>query len=407
MMLWLLQSETLGLLAEARRRCADPAAALAWERAEAAELARETALVEGRGAPGPVGAGGKLEARDGQLPRGLTIAGSTADIRIEGVLTKKPDFFAAWFGGGNTTYTAIRNALSVAATDPAVKNIVLSVDSPGGSVDGLFETLDAVAAVRASGKGLRVRAEYATSAAYGIAAAAGKIEAVGRGATFGSIGVAASYLVDPEVVTLTNTDSPDKRPDLTTPEGKAVVVKYLDQVSAEFARAIAAGRGVTTKTVTEGYGRGAVLTAPHAKELGMIDAIQSTPLRAVSKRGKTMSGTDEQTDARAAAASAADAEQRGEARERDRVCAHLKMGEACGDMAIALEAIRKGSPMTQELQASYMAAGMNRSDRSKRQTETTAAVAVVAGEGESPANATDLGDAIVAQMKRERGFVHG
>jgi ClpP class serine protease len=404
--LWLLQPETLGLIAEGRRRCTDTAAALAWERAETDALARETARVEGRSAPGSA-PGGKVEARDGQLPRGLSVAGATAEIRIEGTLTKRPDFFAAWFGGGNTTYAAIRNALSVAATDPAIKDIVLSIDSPGGSVDGLFETLDALAAVRASGKGLRVRAERATSAAYGLAAAAGKIEASDRAATFGSIGTAISYQLDADVVTLTNTDSPDKRPDLTTPEGKAVVVKYLDQVNDEFVRAIAAGRGVDKKTVTESYGRGAVFTAPLAKELGVIDRIQSQPLRAVSKRGKTMSGTEETTDARAAAASTADAEKRGEERERDRVKAHLKMGETCGDMSIAIEAIRSGAPMTLELQASYMSAGMNRGDAAKRQGETNAAAKTVSGEGESPANATDLGDAVVAQMKRERGFVRG
>jgi ClpP class serine protease len=388
-----LQSDTLATLAEARQRCADPAAALAWERAEAAELAASE---------------GRVEARQGaQLPRGLSIAGATAEIRVEGVLTKRPDFFAAWFGGGNTTYSSIRHALGVAATDPAIKSIVFAIDSPGGSADGLFETLDAIAAVRASGKRVSVRAEAAMSAAYAIAAAAGSIEATGRGAAFGSIGTAISYALDPQVVTLTNTESPDKRPDLTTAEGKAVVVKYLDQVNDEFVRAIARGRGVTAKVVTESYGRGAMLTAPHALEAGLIDRIQSTPLRAASKRGNRMSGNEEQTDARAAAAITADAERRGEERERDRVCAHLRMGEASGDMATAVEAIRKGTAMTQELQAIYMTAGMNRSDRSKRQTETAAAETAVTGQSASSGNTSDLGDQIVALMKNERGFVHG
>lgn len=63
--------------------------------------------------------------------------------------------------------------------------------------------------------------------------------------------------------------------------------------------------------------------------------------------------------------------------ERDRVCAHLTMGEKSGDTKTAFAAIRDGSMMTQTLMATYMAAGMNRSDRETRQAETDQAGAVV------------------------------
>lgn len=150
----------------------------------------------------------QIEARDG-APRNMRVAGSTAEIRVEGVLTKKPDLFAMWFGGGNTTYTDIQAALALAASDPGIKDVSLFVDSPGGNVDGLFETLDAL---EAFAKPIKVRAIQAQSAAYAIASVAGKIEAVNPAAMFGSIGTAVSLFVDEEVVTLTNTDSPDKRP---------------------------------------------------------------------------------------------------------------------------------------------------------------------------------------------------
>lgn len=388
---WLLSPECHARLAEAHRNAAAVAeAAATWETAALADEAR------------------RAEARDGQLPRGLTIAGSTAEIRVDGVLTKKPDFFAMFFGGGNTTYTSVRNALAVAATDPSVKSIMLSIDSPGGSVDGLFETLDALAAVRASsGKTVRVRAENAFSAAYALAAAAGPIEATSRGSGIGSIGTVTAFRIDPEVVTITNSQSPDKRPDVTTDEGRAVVVAYLDEVHDEIVRAIARGRGVTAKTVNETFGRGASFTAPHALELGMIDRIiPSTPLRAVSNRGKaTMAETQEPS---AAASNDAAAVERGIQQERDRVLAHLTMGEACGDMSIAIAAIRDGSGMTMEINARYLSAGMNRSDRGKRQTETTGAEAVVAGAGTTPAaKGPDLGDEVVNILKaaENRGFV--
>jgi ClpP class serine protease len=350
----------------------------------------------------------RLEARDGQAPSNLLVAGSTAEIRVEGVLSKRPDIFALFFGGGNTTYQDIRAALAVAETNPAVRDVVLHIDSPGGSVDGLFDTLDAIAAFRAnSGKKIRVRAEQAQSAAYGIAAAAGNIEAVGRGATFGSIGTAVSFFVDESIVTLTNTESPDKRPDLSTEEGQAVIVKYLDQLNDEFVRSIAAGRGVDVKTVTETFGRGASMTAPHAKTLGLIDKIFSTAPRAVpSSKGKAMSeehAEDRATDRRAIDA----AVQRGRDEERDRVLAHLTMGESCGDLSIALEAIRAGAGMTLELNARYLSAGMNRADRQRRQTESNAAESALSGVDHTTAGAPDLGDQVVALLKgaTERSFV--
>src|SRR5688572_10535595 len=115
---WLLEPTALELMLRARRECVDVAAALSWEEQQS--------------------------TASSDRPRNLTVAGSTAQIAIEGVLTKKPDFFALFFGGGNTTYSTIRQALATAEMDPTIKDVVLHIDSPGGSVDGLFETLDAI-----------------------------------------------------------------------------------------------------------------------------------------------------------------------------------------------------------------------------------------------------------------------
>lgn len=393
-MLWLLEPTALRRLIHAQENFHDTAALVAWETAQTA--------VEAPPAP---------EQRDAQLPAGMSVAGSTAEIRVEGVLTKRPDFWAKYFLGGNTTYSNIRSALAVAASSPDITDVVLRIDSPGGNAEGLIETLETIAHFRQySGKRIRARADNAQSAAYGIAAAAGNIEATGRGATFGSIGTAVSYYVSPNVVTLTNTDSPDKRPDLTTPEGKAVVVKYLDQLNHEFVSSIAQGRGVELARVTEGYGRGASMTASEAKRLGLIDTIATTAPRAVpisSSKGQATMPENQEPD-RAALDAAA---QRGATQERDRVLAHLTMGESCGDMSIALEAIRGGHTMTQEYTARYLSAGMNRADRARRQTESNTAEAQLAGVGAaSPKESTDLGDQVVAELKSQRGeksFVRG
>jgi hypothetical protein len=151
-----------------------------------------------------------------------------------------------------------------------VREVLLSIDSPGGTVQGLFETLGEL---EAFGKPLRAVSSMACSAAYALAAMCGSIEARTGVSFFGSVGVAAAIFVDPAVVDVTNADSPDKRPDVTTDEGKAAVQKELDAIFAEFASAIARGRGTTVDAVKQEFGRGATVLAADAKARGMIDSV--------------------------------------------------------------------------------------------------------------------------------------
>src|SRR5690606_27480192 len=104
-------------------------------------------------------------------------------------------------------------------------------------------------------------------------------------AMFGSIGTAVSLFVDEEVVTLTNTDSPDKRPDPRTEEGRAVIVQFLDAINELFVDAIARGREVSASVVTSEFGRGRTVLASEAKRRGMIDSI-SKPARKAAVRAE-------------------------------------------------------------------------------------------------------------------------
>lgn len=216
---------------------------------------------------------------EGGLPAPLKIEGRTATITVTGVLTPTPDMMAEYYGEPNTTYSDLQDSLRASLADRNVREIVWSIDSPGGSVDGLFGLLDAIENAREAGaKPMRVEAVNAHSAAYGIAAAVGKpIIATSRMASFGSVGVATSGFIQGgicgTVVDLTNTDAPEKRPDLSKPEGKAVVVSYLDQLAEEFMGSIARGRGVSVDAVRAGYGRGSSMLAGAALNAGLIDEI--------------------------------------------------------------------------------------------------------------------------------------
>lgn len=227
------------------------------------------------------------------LPRCASVAGDTLQICVDGVLTNRPNFWAWLMGMGNCTYESIRQALAYAAADSNIKRIAWMIGSGGGQLTGLFETL---AAIEMMSKPMTVMASEACSAAYAIAVKAGKITASTVAAEFGSIGVAQHFCFDNDEteIDVTSTEAPNKRPDVRTPEGKAVVVAELDAIHELFVSEIASARGTSPKNVNATFGRGAVFVAGQAKKLGMIDKI-SKPMPASVRSGSDMpdDGNDE------------------------------------------------------------------------------------------------------------------
>jgi ClpP class serine protease len=376
-------------------------------------------------------------ARDGDSPRILSVEGDTASIEIDGVLTEKPDCIALLFGGGNTTYEGIRRSLAAAESDPKVTQIRLNISSPGGEVTGLFETLAAIEAVK---KPMSVRASLAASAAYGIAAVAGPIEAVTPASEFGSIGVAARMYLDDTAVDIASTEAPRKRPDARTEEGQEMVREELDAFHELFVDSIARGRSsakareFTVATVNAEFGRGGVLLAEAAKKRGMIDGIAQQPRRrptgkraesednevpevAPEKHVETVPMNKDQLKAQhpelyasvfedGKVAGKTEGKAEGEASERKRVLAHLKLGKTTGAMKIAEDAIAAGkSTLDEDVHADYLSASMNRRDVGARQDDAATAAGVL--DGAKPVTgsegAKDLGDEVVALLEQQRG----
>lgn len=356
--------------------------------------------------------------RETEGTRILRVAGDVAEIEVEGVLTEKPDCFALLFGGGNTTYASIRKSLAMAEANPDVKRIVLRIASPGGQVTGLFETL---AALEAATKPISVIASLAASAAYGIAAVAGPIEAVTPASEFGSIGVAVSLFLDDQVVDIASTDAPNKRPDVTTEEGLAVIRQELDALHEVFVEAIAKGRShstgreVTPAMVNTEFGRGGMFVASQAKKRRMIDKTSAPVTRAragaraeaddqeapqVPERDTQMSAlTMEQFKSQHPELHAqllAEGVAQGEAKERKRVLAHLKLADSTGASQVARKAIESGaSTMDEDVHAEYLSAAINKRDSNARQADSDAAGAALEG-ARTPAEpqARDNGDKV-------------
>lgn len=338
----------------------------------------------------------------------LTVTGNSAEVAVRGVITKAPSFLAMLFGGGNTTYDEIIAALAEAEADPTVDNITLSIDSPGGHFDGLF---DALAAIEGTSKPVKALiSNVGASAAYALASQADEIVASNRAARIGSVGVAATIGVDDSEVTITSTNAPKKRPDVTTEEGRAMVREELDAMHEIFVDAIVEGRGSTIEKVNAEFGQGATLLAGEALKRGMIDAIAESSLKAVKSTKTTTAlngGNQPETgnmDLKQLKAQHPDvysaAVQEGVDQERDRVTAHLTMGEASCDTKTAFAAIKDGSDMTATLQAQYMTAGMNRNDVANRQDDD---VHASAGDNANASDSQDSGEDVASLVEAHFG----
>jgi ClpP class serine protease len=332
-----------------------------------------------------------------------TTVGSTAVIPIEGVLTQRRDMFAALFGGGNTLYPDITKAAIAADSDPLVEDVVFEFGTvPGGTIDGLFDAMAAIKNIRKPTTS-RVRG-MAASAGFALAVQSDDVIAANDVTQFGSVGIVRSFRVDSDIVEVTSTDAPDKRPDVTTEEGIEAARRPLDAIHEKFVEAIAEGRRTSAKNVNENYGRGAIVIASDAIEEGMIDSIgiAKTQTQTTANTGgeevtamENLAEFKAQHPALFAEAVAVGVEQ-GIDQERDRVNAHAILGKASGDMETALTAIENGDVMTQTLQAKYMAAGFNKRDIAARDDEQAQAVD---GTASSDAEGPDLGDQMVAAMQ--------
>lgn len=231
-----------------------------------AMLARAAAIAEARQRT--------TEAAADGLPPTLAV------IPVKGIIA--PRSTAITRASGMTSSEAIARALVDAVSNPAVRRIVLDIDSPGGSVAGGAVVAALLRDVR-SRVPVTAHVQYTgTSLAYWIAANASEIVAA-PSAIVGSIGtylihddlsaalaqrgIARTYISAGEFKTDPNEATP------LSGAAKARLQHLVDQSMAQFTRDVAAGRGVPLATVLESYGKGAVVTAEDALPLGMITRI--------------------------------------------------------------------------------------------------------------------------------------
>lgn len=119
------------------------------------------------------------------------VSDGVADIPVSGVIAKQVSIFDFLFGDGGTATATIRAQLQAALADEDVHTILLDIDSPGGTVAGVPELADEIAAAAEHKRVVAFTDGMMASAAYWLGASASEVVS-SKAAQVGSIGVYAA-----------------------------------------------------------------------------------------------------------------------------------------------------------------------------------------------------------------------
>ncbi len=214
-----------------------------------------------------------VEARIGrplQNTQTVTMRGTTALIPVTGPIFRYANLLTDVSGA--TSLEILATDFSAADQNPAVQQIVLVIDSPGGQANGIAEFAQLIRS--ASTPVTAYIDNSAASAAYWLASSADRI-VMAKTAMVGSIGAVVS--IDPRKsdgsVEIISSQSPNKRADVTTDAGRAQIQKLIDALAQVFVEDVALHRKVSVDTVLSDFGGGGMMLAAEAVGAGMADSI--------------------------------------------------------------------------------------------------------------------------------------
>lgn len=204
------------------------------------------------------------------------LRGRTAVLEVSGPLFRYANLFTAYSGA--TSVEMLAKDFNTAVNDPTVESILLNVNSPGGEADGISELAGMIYEARSKKPVWAYVGGWAASGGYWLASAADRL-IMHRTGWGGSIGVIATINDDSkrrerdgyvrhEIV---SSQSPLKRVDPETDEGAALLKGMVDSMAAHFIESVALYRNVTAEDVQSHFGRGFVIDAPRALQVGMAD----------------------------------------------------------------------------------------------------------------------------------------
>ncbi len=207
-----------------------------------------------------------------------------AVLPLYGIITQRGNMVDAVSGPGSCSTQIFAAALGDALADPAVEQILIDIDSPGGSVYGVEELATQILVARGQKPVIAVANSLAASAAYWIGSAASEFYCT-PGGEVGSIGVwqahedlSGALLYEGIDVTLISAGKykVEGNPyEPLTEEATAFLQSRVDEYYSAFVAAVAQARGVPADAVTQGMGQGRVVGATVAQSLNMIDGVMT------------------------------------------------------------------------------------------------------------------------------------
>ena len=208
----------------------------------------------------------------------VTERDGVAVIPVTGPLFRYANIFTAISGA--TSYEILAQDFAVALDNPDINAIILNIDSPGGEVNGCAELANMIFAARGKKPIIAYASGDAASGAYWIASAADQVVA-SETSGLGSIGVVAVYRGAkpdknaPTTIEIVSSQSPFKRLNPESDEGRAKLQTRIDAMAEVFVNTLARNRGIEAAKVLEQFGGGDILIGAHAVNAGLADRIGS------------------------------------------------------------------------------------------------------------------------------------
>ena len=206
--------------------------------------------------------------------------GSIAVLPLFGVLAPRMDSMTRFSGG--TSLEGFGGSFDEAMANDDIGAIVIHVDSPGGSVQGVEELSTRIFEARGKKKIIAAVDGVIASAAYWVAVNADEIVITPSGLA-GAIGVLAMHTevskaeaeagITRTIVKAGKYKAEGNPHEPLSEAAEKHMQGRVDEFYGMFVEAVARARGVDEKRVRNGYGEGAVLTATQALDAGMVDRI--------------------------------------------------------------------------------------------------------------------------------------
>lgn len=181
------------------------------------------------------------------------------------------------------SYQDIQSGIEAMLNDESIKEIVLLLDSPGGSCIGLFTCCDYIKKATESKPIHAFISGEACSAAYAIATACSDI-VIEKDSDTGCCGAFAKameydaeYIKEKEGLLsriFRSKNAPKKNlSPVTDEEAAKELQERIDDLGSEYMALVAENRQLEKDVCEETFGQGAVVSASYALEHGMVDAI--------------------------------------------------------------------------------------------------------------------------------------